>query len=131
MEDYLSFNVLMATSPRMIAIIQNRTDNPKPHDHLGFHPSLQFEMVMERGHLENPPFPELKGDHLHDDGDGFHYEYPAYDNQGDLVFRHQGQRSQGGSEGKGTRVPHEDLRWIGVKPEEPQARANQPPAEDG
>ena len=47
------------------------------------------------------------------------------------MFRHEGECSQGSSESKGSRIPHENLSRICIKPEESQARADQPPAENG
>ena len=42
-------------------------DNPETHDHLGFRPALEFEVVVQRGHSKNAPAGQLVGGNLDHD----------------------------------------------------------------
>ena len=89
-------------------------------------------MVVDRRHPEDPlAVGELEPADLEDDGEGLQDEDPAHDGQQDLLFRQDRDGAQRAAQGEGAHVPHEDLGGIGVVPEEPDAGADDRPAEDG
>ena len=79
-------------------------------------------MMMQRGHLEDPLFPELVRNNLYYHRHCFENKNSAYNNQEDLFFYHQGNNTQHAPQGQASGVPHEDLRWMSIVPEEAHAR---------
>src|SRR5258706_16273812 len=58
-------------------------------------------------------------------------EHAAHDEKYDLLPDDHRDRAKSGAERKRAHVAHEDVRRVGVEPEEPKARADQGTAEHG
>src|SRR5215204_5941666 len=98
--------------------------DPEPHHDLVLIPSQEFEVVVYRGHLEDPTPRELVDEDLHHDGDRLHHEETTDDGEQKLGL---GQHRRGGEHAayrQRARVAHEDLGWMGVVPEEPHDRSD-------
>src|SRR5688572_11479331 len=69
-----------------------QAEDPKPDNYLTFLPPLEFEMMVNGSHLEEPPggainFPaQLEPTYLHHHGQGLEYKDSTRDDQDDLLF---------------------------------------------
>src|SRR5919107_424684 len=92
--------------------------DPEPDHDLVLVPPQQLEVVVYRGHLEDPAARELVDKDLHHHGDRHDHEQAADDGEQQLGL---GQHRRGGEHAayrQRTRVAHKDLGRSGVVPEE-------------
>ena len=83
-------------------------------------------------HFENAlAVAQLVAAHLEDDGDSFHNEDAADEEQQDFLLDEHGHHSHGAAQSERTHVAHEDLGGMRVVPEEAEAGAGHGAAEDG
>src|SRR5215203_6883499 len=98
--------------------------DPEPHHDLVLIPSQEFEVVVDRGHLEDPTPRELVDEYLHHDGDRLDHEETADDGEQKLGL---GQHRRGGEHAayrQRAGIPHKDLGGMGVVPEESHDRSD-------
>ncbi|SST10557.1 Uncharacterised protein [Acinetobacter baumannii] len=86
-------------------------------------------MVMDRRHAEDAASGQLEGSDLDHHREGFHDEHPTHDEQHDFLAHDHRDGAQRGAQRQRADVAHEDLRRIGVEPEEAEAGADQRGAE--
>src|SRR4029077_10604325 len=67
---------------------KNQRDDPKPHDHLGFTPANQFNMMVARAAAENPFAPNLQRADLQDYRQRFDHKDPTNKKQQNLLLDH-------------------------------------------
>src|SRR6266704_4717491 len=99
-------------------------ENPKPNDDGVFFPTGQFEMVMKRGHDENPPARRFETDYLQNHRDRFNHENAAHYGQEQFLLTADRDDAHHAANGERSRIPHKDFRRMTVEPEEPEARTN-------
>ncbi len=87
-------------------------------------------MVMDRRHAENALAGELEAGDLDHHRQRFHHEHAAHDEQHHFLADDHGNGAQRCAQGQRADVAHEDLRRIGVEPEEAEAGTDQRAAED-
>ncbi len=102
--------------------------DPEP-DHDGdLGPALEFKVVLERGHLEEPfALGDLEVAHLDDDRQRDEDEEAADEGEQQFGPGQDGEAGDGAADGQRSGVAHEDLGRRGVPPQE----ADQRRAEDG
>src|SRR5262245_3494966 len=102
----------------------------KARDHLRLTPSDQFEVMVNRRHLEHALAGELEGGDLDDHRERFHDEHAADDRQQQFLLDQDRHGSQGTTERQRSHIAHEDVGGIRVVPEEPEACPDESPAKD-
>src|SRR3990172_4750096 len=108
---------------------QDDRDDPETNDDLRLRPSLEFEVVVDRRHPEDPLPGGLVGEDLKNHRESLHHEHPPH--QDDLLLHHHGHDAERGTQGKRPGVPHEHLGGIGVEPEKADPRPGHGATEDG
>ena len=73
---------------------EHDSHDPEPYGHRVFLPPREFEMVVQRGHLENPFARELETRNLQDHREGFSHEYTAHDRQEQFLFAADGEDAE-------------------------------------
>src|SRR5690606_16939556 len=73
---------------------QDQRDDPEADDDLRLAPALFLEMVVDRGHQEDPLAGALEVEHLDDDAERLDHEKAADDGQDDLVLGDDGDGAQ-------------------------------------
>ncbi|OPZ62050.1 MAG: hypothetical protein BWY86_00580 [Candidatus Aminicenantes bacterium ADurb.Bin508] len=86
---------------------------------------------MKRGAVNKPPVHPVADFLLDQGGEDLQEEDPANQREQHLLLREEGHHRQGPSDAEGTGVPHEDLRGIGVIPEEAHDPPDESRPEDG
>ena len=80
-------------------------------------PSLEFKMVVQRGHAEYPlSLGQFEIRHLDDDGHGFNDKEAAHHQEQNFLFGDDGNGAQNAAQGDGAGISHEDLGRMGVEP---------------
>src|SRR6266568_2677056 len=110
---------------------KNQRGNPEAHDHLGFAPAQQFEMMMNRGHAKNAFPAQLERKNLQNDRQRLHHKDPAHKEQQNLLLDDDRNRSERSAKGQRPDVSHENLRGMRVVPEESQRSAHERAAKNG
>eukprot|EP01022_Parablepharisma_sp_SALTPOND_P026954 TRINITY_DN652_c1_g3_i1.p2 TRINITY_DN652_c1_g3~~TRINITY_DN652_c1_g3_i1.p2 ORF type:complete len:1102 (+),score=458.93 TRINITY_DN652_c1_g3_i1:51019-54324(+) len=115
---------------------QHHGDDPESHHHLGFLPALLLVVMVQRRHQQDATagaetlFRILEIGHLDHHRQRLHHEDAAHDEQHDLLAHDHRDGAQRAAQRQRADVAHEDLRRIGVVPEEGQARAAHGATED-
>ena len=104
---------------------KRRGHDPEAQDDLRLGPSLQLEVVMDRGHQEDAPAEGLKREDLDDDREHLDHEDPTEEDEQNFGASHDGEAGDGATEAKRARVTHEDAGRKAVEPQEADARADQ------
>src|SRR5881296_448207 len=112
----------------------------EPHHDLRLRPTQFLEVVVQRRHAKHPvgvgvllavpPLAPAVHPHLQQHRHRFGDEHAARDEQQKLRLEHDGHAAERPPDGERPGVPHEHLRRVRVKPQEPQRRARQRAAED-
>src|SRR5215203_2693310 len=98
--------------------------DPEPHHDLVLIPFQKFEVVVDRGHLEDPAPRELVHEDLDDHREGLYHEETADDRQEQFRLGQHRRGGENASNRQRARVAHKDLGRMGVVPEEPDDRSD-------
>src|SRR5262249_22307164 len=110
---------------------KNQRGNPEAHDHLGFAPAQQFEMVMNRGHAEDALPSQLERKHLQDDGERFHDKDAHNEEQQNFLLDDDGDGSERSAKRKRADISHKNFRRMRVVPQESERSADERAAKNG
>src|SRR3954447_20683529 len=99
--------------------------DPEAQDDLRLRPPEDLELVVDRGHQEDPLAERLEREALQQHRERLEHEDAAEDDQQLLGLRHHGEAGDRAAEAERAGVAHEDRRREGVEPEEPDARADE------
>src|ERR1035441_1392633 len=105
--------------------------DPEARDDLRFRPPQRLEMMVQRGHLENPFAAQLVAAHLEDDGKRLQHVNAADEYQQHLLLDEHRDHRHGAAQPEGSHIAHEDFRRVRVVPEEAHGGAGQRAAENG
>ena len=114
---------------------QQHRDDPEAHHDLGLVPARLLEVVVQRRHLQDPPagaealLGELEPADLQHHRQRLDDEDAAHDAEHDLLPRDDRDRAERAAERQRADVAHEDLRRMGVEPQEGEAGAGHRRAE--
>src|SRR5208282_6046693 len=106
---------------------EQAAEQPEPDHDRGLGPAEQLEVMLQRGHLENPAPGQLVRPHLDDHREDDDHEQPAQDHQQQLGLRAHGQPGEHAAERERPGVAHEDPGRRGVPPQEAEAGAEHRP----
>src|SRR4051794_4016987 len=104
-------------------------DDPEAQDDLRLRPPEDLEVVVDRGHQEDPLAKRLEREHLKQDRQRLQHEDPAEHDQQLLGLRHHCEARDRPAEPERSGVAHEDRRRERVEPQEADARADEAPRE--
>src|SRR5437660_3141794 len=96
---------------------KNQRGDPKPHDHLRFAPTEQFEMMMNGRHAEDALAAQFERAHLQNHGKRFDDEDTADEKEQDFLLDDDRGGAQGSAQRQRSNVAHEDFGGMRVVPE--------------
>src|SRR6266540_3740117 len=105
----------------------DRGDDPEAQDDLRLRPAEDLEVVVHRGHQEDPLAEGLEGEDLDEHAERLDDEDAAEDEQELLGLRHHRQAGDRAAEAERAGVAHEDGGREGVEPQKADARPDQAP----
>src|SRR5216684_7783051 len=108
---------------------KNQRGDPKPHDHLRFAPTKQFEMVMNGGHPKNALAAQFERAHLQNHRDGFQHKNAANEEQQNLLLDDDRNHAERPAQRERPHISHENLRRMRVVPQKAERRADERAAE--
>src|SRR4051812_4686958 len=108
----------------------HRGHDPEAQDDLRLRPAQDLEVVVDRGHEEDPLAEGLEREDLQEDAERLEHEDAAEDDQQLLGLRHHRDAGDRAAQGERSRVPHEDRGRERVEPQEPDAGADQAPGQE-
>src|SRR3954470_1498208 len=103
----------------------HRGDDPEAQDDLRLRPPEDLEVVVDRGHQEDPLAERLEREDLQHHAGGLEHEDPAEDDQQLLGLRHHREARDRAAEAERAGVAHEDRRGERVEPQEADARPDE------
>src|SRR5688572_6550655 len=109
---------------------EDHRHDQKSGDHLRLAPPHQFEVMVERRHLEHSLARELERRDLDDHRGRLGDEHAADDYEQQLLLDEGGYRGEGAAQRQRADIAHENFGGIRVVPKEAEARPHQRAAED-
>src|SRR5579885_3472582 len=106
-------------------------DYPETHDHDRLWPSLEFVMMVQRGHPKDPAMGQLVVVALDDHRDRLDHEDSACDHEGKLLLGEDRDHPERPAERKRSHIAHDHRGRIRVVPEKTERGGDQRGAEDG
>src|SRR3954465_3136290 len=100
-------------------------DDPEAQDDLRLRPPEDLEVVVDRGHQEDPLSERLEREDLQQHAQRLEHEDAAEDDQELLGLRHHREAGDRAAQPERARVAHEDGRRERVEPQETDARADE------
>ena len=110
---------------------EDEGEDPEAGDDFGFAPAKLFEVVVERGHLEDALLAEFVAADLEHDGNGFEDEDSSDEGEEEFLADDHGYGADGSAQSERSDIAHEDFCRVGVVPEKTNARSYHRSAEDG
>src|ERR1700691_1754962 len=104
--------------------------NPEAHNHLRLRPAQQFEVMVNRRHLENAFLAQLVRTDLQYHRQRLDNENPSDEGQQQFMFDHHSNRADGSAQRQRTHVAHEYLGRMCVIPEKSNRRPDHRPAKN-
>src|SRR5215472_9286726 len=118
-------NLLPQFQSRQREQCEDQRGNPEAHDHLGFAPAQQFEMMMNRSHTENALPSQLERKHLQDDGQRFYDKDAANKKQQNFLLDDDGDSPEGPAQRQRADITHKNFGWMRVVPKESKRGAHE------
>src|SRR6202521_5340459 len=104
--------------------------NPEAHDHLRLRPAQQFEVMVNRRHLENALLTQLVGTNLQDHRKRLDNENAANERQQQFLLDHDGYGTNRAAQRQRSDSAHEHFRRMRVVPQKSNRGTNHGSAED-